>query len=172
MNAMTGRPAADPERAAVSRDRFRQGMSRLSAAVTLVTTDGPAGRAGFTASAVCSLSDAPPSLLVCLNRSASVFETFAGNDALCVNVLAPGHETLSRLFGGETPTPERFAAAEWREGVTGAPELVGATAAFDCRIVDVSSFGSHDVLFCHVMNVRLHDIAAGLVYFDRRYHAV
>ncbi|MFD1702526.1 flavin reductase [Methylopila henanensis] len=172
MNAMTGRPAADPDRSAVSRERFRQGMSRLGASVTIVTTNGAAGRAGFTASAVCSLSDAPPSLLVCLNRSASVFETFAGNDALCVNVLAPEHEALSRLFGGQTPTPERFAAAEWRAGVSGAPALIGATAAFDCRIVDVSSFGSHDVLFCHVMDVHLHDVAAGLVYFDRRYHAV
>ena len=47
---------------------FREAMSRLGAAVHIVTTAGPAGMAGFTATAVCSVSDAPPMLLVCLNR--------------------------------------------------------------------------------------------------------
>ena len=52
---------------------FRQGMANLGAAVNVITTDGGAGQAGFTASAVCSVTDTPPTLLVCLNRSASVF---------------------------------------------------------------------------------------------------
>jgi len=52
----------------VSREQFRDAMARLGAAVNIVTTDGTAGRAGFTASAVCSVTDDPPTLLVCLNR--------------------------------------------------------------------------------------------------------
>lgn len=158
--------------APVGKDVFREGMSRLGAAVNIITTDGPAGRAGFTASAVCSVSDAPPSLLVCLNRSASVFQAFTGNAALCVNVLSPDQQELSRIFGGKTPTQERFAAAEWTTGVSGAPALDGATACFDCRIAETSSFGSHDILFCQVLSVSLHEMARGLVYFDRRYHAL
>lgn len=51
---------------------FRDAMAQVGAAVNIITTDGPAGRAGFTASAVCSVTDEPPTLLVCLNRSASV----------------------------------------------------------------------------------------------------
>src|SRR6516164_3844539 len=47
---------------------FREGMSRLGAAVHVITTAGPGGQAGATATAVCSVSDAPPMLLVCLNR--------------------------------------------------------------------------------------------------------
>ncbi len=55
----------------VTRDEFRDAMARLGAAVNVVTSAGPAGRGGFTASAVCSVTDDPPSLLVCLNRSSS-----------------------------------------------------------------------------------------------------
>ena len=44
-------------------------MARLGAAVNIITTDGPGGKRGFTASAVCSVTDSPPTLLVCLNRS-------------------------------------------------------------------------------------------------------
>ncbi|EOC0465833.1 flavin reductase, partial [Cronobacter sakazakii] len=92
---------------------FRDAMSRLGAAVNIVTTDGPAGMAGFTASAVCSVTDSPPTLLVCLNRNASVWPVFQANGQLCVNTLAAGHEALSGLFGGKTPMEERFAAARW-----------------------------------------------------------
>ncbi len=34
---------------------FRDAMAHVGAAVNIITTDGPAGRAGFTASAVCSV---------------------------------------------------------------------------------------------------------------------
>lgn len=71
----------------VDQQLFRQGMSNLGAAVNVITTQGAAGQAGFTASAVCSVTDTPPTLLVCLNRSASVFETFKANKVLCVNTL-------------------------------------------------------------------------------------
>lgn len=38
---------------------FRDAMVCLGAAVSVVTTDGPAGRLGMTATAVCSVSDSP-----------------------------------------------------------------------------------------------------------------
>lgn len=154
----------------VQRSDYRDAMARLGAAVSVVTTDGPGGQAGFTASAVCSVTDDPPTLLVCLNRSASVYPVFDANGVLCVNVLAAGQQTLSNLFGGKTPMPERFAAARWSLLVTGAPVLEGATVSFDCRVTRRTEVGSHDVLFCEAVAIRGSDKAQGLVYFDRRYH--
>ncbi|EYC50279.1 FMN reductase [Hylemonella gracilis str. Niagara R] len=162
--------AADP---AVTRTEYRDAMARLGAAVHIVTTDGPAGRAGFTASAVCSVSDEPPTLLVCLNRSASVYPTFQANGVLCVNVLGPGHQALASLFGGKTPMDERFAAALWRRLDTGAPLLQDALVSFDCRVLRHSAMGTHDVLFCEVTAQAMGDDAGlGLIYFNRRYHAL
>ena len=40
--------------------RFRDAMACLPAAVNIITTDGPSGRCGITASAVCSVTDEPP----------------------------------------------------------------------------------------------------------------
>ncbi|MGJ7492614.1 NADH-dependent FMN reductase RutF [Variovorax sp. ZT4R33] len=149
---------------------YRNAMSRLGAAVNIITTDGPAGRAGFTASAVCSVTDEPPTLLVCLNRTASVYPAFEANGVLCVNVLAPGHQELSGVFGGKTPMDERFAAGRWSEHVTGSPMLDGAAVSFDCRVVRSTSVGTHDVLFCEAVAIRVGETAHGLMYFDRRYH--
>ena len=94
----------------VDQQTFRDAMSCMGAAVNIITTDGPAGRAGFTASAVCSVTDTPPTLLVCLNRGASVWPVFNENRTLCVNTLSAGQESLSNLFG--TPLCRR-PLADW-----------------------------------------------------------
>lgn len=162
-------PSTEP---APSRTDFRDAMARLGGAVSVVTTDGPAGRAGFTASAVCSVSDAPPTLLVCLNRSASVYDTFKANRSLCVNTLAHDQEGLATLFGGRTPMADRFAAADWTTRDTDAPVLRNALASFDCRVTEIVESGTHDVLFCAVLSVEADHGRDGLIYFARRFHAV
>lgn len=155
----------------VTKESYRGAMAMVAAAVNIVTTDGPAGRAGFTATAVCSVSDAPPTLLVCVKRDSSVGEAFRANGRLCVNTLAPEHTGLSNMFGGKTPSDERFAAATWSTARTGAPVLKGALATFDCRIASVVDVGTHAVLFCEVLDVGGAPRDA-LVYFNRRYDSL
>lgn len=156
----------------IDKQTFRDAMACLGAAVNIITTDGPAGQAGFTASAVCSVTDSPPTLLVCLNRGASVWPVFNDNRTLCVNTLSAGQESLSNLFGGKTPMADRFAAADWQTGATGCPRLDEALASFDCRISQVMSVGTHDILFCEIVAITRHPVPQGLVWFDRGYHAL
>jgi flavin reductase len=157
---------------AVTKETFRDAMSLVGAAVHIVTSDGPAGRVGFTASAVCSVTDAPPTLLVCLNKSASTHSAVAANGVIAVNTLAPEHHELSYIFGGKTPAEQRFAAASWSVGETGAPLLEGALVSFDCRIASAVEVGSHHVLICEVVGIAGLARAEGLVYFNRAYHAL
>ncbi len=156
----------------VIRQDYRDAMAHLAAAVNVITSDGPHGRVGFTATAVCSVTDDPPTLLVCLNRAASVHPMVTANAHLCVNTLASDQRELSSLFGGKTPMAERFAAAEWSVGVTRAPLLDGAAVSFDCRISHSASVGTHDILYCEVLAVRQRDSADALVYFGRNYHGL
>ena len=149
---------------------YREAMARLAGAVHLVTTDGPGGRAGFTATALCSVSDAPPTLLVCINRGASAYPAFLANARLCVNGLAAGHETLAEAFG-RAPLSERFRVGTWEAGLGGGPVLEDALATFQCRIVRRVPTGTHDVLFCEVDAVGGRGDTA-LVYGFRRYHPV
>src|SRR6201991_3511333 len=87
---------------AVEKQAYREAMARLGAAVNVITTDGPGGRAGFTASAVCSVTATPPTLLVCANRTNDSYPAMRANSVLCVNTLAGPHEGLSRVFAGMT----------------------------------------------------------------------
>ena len=94
--------------------RFRDAMASLSAAVNVITTEGEAGRCGITATAVCSVTDTPPSVMVCINANSAMNPVFQGNGKLCINVLNHEQEEMARHFAGMTGmTP---AGAERRAG--------------------------------------------------------
>lgn len=158
--------------AAVSASDFREAMARLASAVHLVTTDGAGGRAGLTASSVCSVSDGPPTLLVCLNRASSAYPAVLSNGVLCVNTLSSAHEALAADFAGRVPMGERFDDRAWARLRTGAPVLPDALVAFDCRIVDRHPVGTHDVLICAVEALGGIGGAEGLLYAGRRYRVL
>ena len=157
----------------VERDNYRNAMARLGAAVNVIATDGVVGRRGFTASAVCSVTDAPPTLLVCCNRSHETHEALVRNRVMSVNTLSAGQSEVSDVFAGMVGNSvDRFATGEWTTLSTGAPVLTGAAVAFDCRIVHVHDVGTHSVFFGEVEALALGDAAEGLIYFARGYHPV
>ena len=158
----------------VSKEAYREAMARLGAAVNVIATDGPGGRAGFTASAVCSVTDAPPTLLICANRSNDSYPALKANGVVCVNTLTAGQQELSAVFAGLTPhsVEQRFDAGVWSTLVTGAPALQDAAVAFDCRIDKAVEVGTHDVFFCIVEAVRLGEAREGLIYYARGYHRI
>jgi len=149
---------------------FREAMAMFPGAVNIVTTDGPSGRAGFTATAVCSVTDSPPTLLVCINRSSSAAPAFAGNLTLCVNTIGPRHQDLARIFGGKTPMEERFAAASWIMDETGSPVLEGAVISFDCVISERQQVGTHDVLYCQILSISKTVGLSASIWFNRSFH--
>ncbi len=158
----------------VDRQNYRDAMARLGAAVSVITTTGPDGDAGFTASAVCSVTDDPPTLLVCMNRDSSLHDTFNANRILCVNTLAASQEELSPLFAGfsDQPMARWFDAAAWTRLVTGAPVLAGAVVSFDCRVAQIVEVGTHSVMFCEVQAIQAGPHHEGLIYFGRSYHRI
>ena len=159
---------------AISPIIFRDAMARLGAAVNIVTTDGVAGRYGVTVSAVCSLTDEPPTLLVCINRRSRGLALFRDNAMLCVNILGADHAAVSARFaGGAAAMDDRFGdPADWVATPRGLPALRDAVAALECRIVDAPEIGTHAMLRCEVEDARFADRMDGLIYFGRAYHGV
>lgn len=156
----------------VSQDRFREAMSLLGAPVVLVTTDGPGGRQGLTVSAISSVSDTPPTVLVCLNRSNRSHQAFLKNGVVGISVLSPVHHDLARVFASSSVEPdEKFAQGNWIIGETGSALLSDALVTLDCEIDAIHSAGTHDVLFCAVKSISASaDADHGLAWFSRNFH--
>jgi flavin reductase len=155
-------------------DQFREAMSRLGAAVHIITTNGKAGKAGFTATAVASVSDSPPTVLVCLNRKSQITPIMRENKVFCVNTLASSDEDLANVFAGRTGhfMADRFKFGDWTALETGAPALTQAIAALDCRVLDMKSVATHDIYFGEVAAIRLANAEKALVYHARAYKHV
>ncbi|MCP3705906.1 flavin reductase [Paraburkholderia sp. CNPSo 3274] len=157
----------------VDKSLFRDAMAGLGAAVNIVTTDGDAGRAGCTASAVCGVTDEPPTLLVCINRTSRNNAILRENGRLCVNVLAADQrEVATRFATKDMDMAERFALAEWYRLETGAPALRGAVSSFDCHIARTTEVGTHTVFFCEIKAARMVGGRDGLIWFGRAFHRV
>ncbi len=154
--------------------RFRDAMASLSAAVNVITTDGEAGRCGITATAVCSVTDTPPSVMVCLNASSAMNPVFQGNGKLCINVLNHEQELMARHFAGMTGMnmEERFTLSCWQKGVLAQPVLKEALASLEGEISQVQAIGTHLVYLVEIKNIHLRQEGHGLIYFKRRFHPV
>jgi flavin reductase len=155
-------------------DQFREAMSRLGAAVHIITTNGSAGKAGFTATAVASVSDSPPTILVCLNRKSQITPIMRENKVFCVNTLASSDEDLANVFAGRQGhfMADRFKFGDWTALETGAPALTQAIAALDCRVLEMKSVATHDIYFGEVAAIRLANAEKALVYHARAYKHV
>lgn len=153
----------------VDKASFRDGVSRLGSAVSVVTTTSGGNRYGFTASAVCSVSDTPATLLVCLNRASSTFRAFENARYFCVNTLMPGQESISDVFGGRSPTTDRFAVGDWTQGLTGVPILSNASVSFECELTHALDEATHRIFFGRIIDIRENEEKAALLYCMRRY---
>lgn len=153
---------------------FRDAMAHLSAAVNIVTTDGEAGCCGITATAVCSVTDTPPSVMVCINANSAMNPVFQGNGKLCINVLNHEQEIMARHFAGMTgmAMEDRFALSCWSCGPLGQPQLKGSLASLEGEISQVQTIGTHLVYLVEIKDITLNQEGHGLIYFKRRFHPV
>lgn len=153
--------------------RFREAMASLSAAVNIVTTEGEAGQCGITATAVCSVTDTPPSLMVCINASSAMNPVFRGNGRMCVNVLNHEQELMARHFAGMTgmAMAERFSQSCWQRGPLKQPVLKGALASPRAKSA-VCRLSARTVYLVEIENIILSDDGHGLIYFRRQFHPV
>jgi flavin reductase (NADH) len=155
-----------------AQQEFRAAMANLSAAVNIVTTDGVSGKAGITVSAVCSVTDDPPTLLVCVNQRSYTHDIFRTNRRIAVNVLAPQHQEMAMHFSGATrlTLEERFALPGWDHTTYGVPVLEAAAAVLVGRIGAEFAQGTHTVMCVEVEHIAVGRESGGLVYFQRAFH--
>ncbi|MDX2258860.1 MAG: flavin reductase family protein [Hyphomicrobiaceae bacterium] len=153
---------------------YRALMRHHASAVTIIATGRRGARAGLTATAVASLSDTPPTVLVAVNRTAGAHDLIAGGAGFSVNVLAAGQDDIARRFAGRSGLKgeARFVGLDWDELATGAPILPGAVASIDCRLVASHGFPTHTVFIGEVVAGRADALSEPLIYFRGGYRRI
>jgi flavin reductase len=157
------------EQKPVDAGQFKIGMRTLAGAVNIITSLHAGHRYGMTATAVCSASAEPPTVLVCINKLAGTHNAVSKSKVFCVNVLRADDWQLSTIFSGGQAGDARFKHGSWTRLATGSPALIEALVSFDCRVVKTLAHGTHSVFLGQVEQILVGQKGKPLLYSDGQY---
>ena len=152
-------------------DSFRAAMARFPGAVTIISARADNERRGITATAVCSVTAEPPSLLVCVNRRTGTCTAIQESGRFNVSLLPdPSGPLAMRFAGADGATGEaKYALGDWAEDGRGLPVLADAPLAFSCEVDTQVDAGSHTIFIGRIVEIREGDGTA-LLYERARFH--
>lgn len=106
-----------------------------STVVTARSDEGPAGFLGLSATHVCA---DPPLMLVSIDRRTAALATILSARHFALNFLPHDTAAIADMFGGKGPQKgaARFDIGRWGTLKTGAPILLDAVGAVDCRLTE------------------------------------
>lgn len=152
-------------------ESFKQGMRRLAGAVNVISTEVDGVRFGLTATAVCSLSAAPPRLIACVNMNGKTFRAIQDRGAISVNALDVSHDVVAKKFAGMgEENVDNYSVGNWSVGtVLGMPILKDACCSFECSVSDIIDSGTHAVIIGDIVNASSNAGGRPLVYHDGKF---
>lgn len=150
-------------------DDLRLALRRLAKAVVIITAMHDGVRHAMAATAVSELSVDPPSMLVCVNKTASIHSVLDAGAPFCINILDRLQEDLARHCSGALKGEARFAKGDWAWALNGAPYLPVAQAAIVCERELGVTYGTHSIFIGRVNEVHVSGEVAPLIYMDGAY---
>jgi len=143
-------------------------LRRLASSVSVVTCRYEGRSYAMTATSVSALSMEPPSMLVCVNRSAVFHRALNGANDFAINVLSRAHIDISRLCSGGARPEGRFNVGDW-DTRAAAPVLIDAQAAIVCRKDKALDYGTHTVFMGRIVSISTSGDVDPLIYLDGQY---
>ena len=155
---------------------YRAAMGNLAAGVCVVTSELDGEDVGMTATALCSVSLEPPTLLVSVGDGSRMAEALVRTDTWAVSVLPAGAEGTAARFASRNRPSDRLLLADlgWHRGAaTGHVILDAALAGIECRTRQRVVVADHTLVIATVVAVRTLDPRGGpLLHFRGRYRAL
>ena len=153
----------------ISQEEFKKGMQQLAATVTIITARHSGVRSGLTATAVSSVSNDPPTLLVCVNKSAGTHDLIANSGKFSVNLLNKDQVHVSNGFASSVNDPEeKFENGEWGESSIETPILKEANTAFSCTVAQTVDTNTHTIFIGTIEDIQ-HNEQQPLIYGGKGY---
>ena len=153
---------------------FKAALRGVASSVTIFTTSIRGARHGMVATAVMSVSMDPASLIIAVNKSASIHDPITDRGLFCVNVLSEWDASISNGFA-KAKGEDRFAFGAWSQRDAGndessLPYLVTAQASIFCRTREVyTTHGTHSLFVGDVIDVIRSEEISPLTYCNGQY---
>ena len=170
---MSARPQSSADSSAEDvgalRDDMLKAMRRMARSVAVISCRHGERRYSMSVTAVDSLSADPPSLLICINRNASIYPPLDAGADFCINLLAADQRDSAVVCSGRLTGEARYTSGEWEDDLLGVPSLRDAQANLFCQQDGRFDYGTHAVFIGRLREVRLAGEVSPLVYVDGAY---
>ena len=151
----------------VSPDEFRSVLGRFPSGVTVVTTKAADGSdQGMTVSAFCSVSLQPPLVLICIEKTASVYDALTRAAGFVVNILSAKQEQIARRFS--IVDIDRFEGVGFSRTQNGIAVLDDVLGIIECRKFALHDAGDHTIIVGEVEVTRAEN-GSPLMYYRGGY---
>ena len=147
---------------------FLNSMREVTSTVNIVSSQYQGAKQAMTASSVVSLSLDPPSMLICVNKDASIHDSLDRERFFCINVLAKDQVDLANLCSSKDNEDSRVNSEEW-SFYKNIPYNKRANANIFCRCFNSFTHTTHTVFFGEVVKVINNNTKDPLIYGKGKY---
>lgn len=128
----------------ITKDEFKNALSRFASGVTVVTTkDNDGNLQGLTVSAFCSVSLEPPLVLVCIDKKTGSYHAFEESGCFVVNILSEEQQDISNQFASSIA--DKFAGIDYFTNGKDLPIIKDALVNLECNLKSAYDGGDHTI---------------------------
>jgi flavin reductase (DIM6/NTAB) family NADH-FMN oxidoreductase RutF len=147
-------------------DTMKQVNRQFVTGVTVVTVmDGDKPR-GLAVNAFSSISLDPPTVMVCVQRTSSTYDSLFRASHLAINILSTGQVDVVNQFASKSA--DKFAGVDWEPNRFGSPVIAGSSAWMEAEIRERLQASTHTIFICRVVDASATD-AHPMVYSAGRF---
>ncbi len=133
----------------MSKEQFIIAMRFLASSVSVISTKDQSGNLyAMTASSVTSLTIDPPSVLVCVNNAASIYDALTSGENLCINILQKTQQEISNLCSSKELESKRFENDFW--DLSNTPFIKNAQSNIFCKVEETIAYHTHKIVIASV----------------------
>ncbi len=131
--------------------------------IYVLTAEDSAGNvAAATVNWVTQTAFAPPLLVVGVKTDSGAYKTVQAAKSFALNMLGKEQKSLAfTFFRPADVTDGKLSGQAYRKGATGAPILVDAPGAVECKVTAVVEQGDHHIVVGEVVEAHLNRPPAG-----------
>ncbi|HTU11523.1 MAG TPA: flavin reductase family protein [Allosphingosinicella sp.] len=124
---------------------YRKALGRFPTGVAFVATRSPDGRqVGMLINSFASVSLDPPLVLWSIGLESKCRGAFVAAPGFAISILSEDQRCLIEALG--RPHEQRLEGIPVRKGLSGAPVLDDAAAAFECATHSIRRAGDHEII--------------------------
>lgn len=153
----------------------KQAFKRMAKSVYVLSCVDQGKRHASISTAITNVSNDPPSLLICMEKTASFSTLLTLGSCFAVNVLGANQQDIVEhcmQHKGE----DRFSIGDWQQsGAENRPKqpvLADAQATFLCCTAEIIGFETHNIVIARIEKTLFSEQASALVYVANQFKSL